>query len=290
VRNLILAFIFFCVPVVMLAQPQVANSNPQDSSGLVTINASPSAAVYNSFVKACPPMASWQTPNAANTTSLKKQASNYLFYLLVATLLLLAVFKVVFPRYFQNLFKVFFNTTLKQNQLSDQLYLSKLPSLFFNITFFISAAIFTHVVFYKFYPTHKLASISYLPLLVVFFAIVYLVKYAVIKFAGYLSDQKAVARIYIFVIFLINKMLGLVLVILAILLAFLAKTYSSTIAWVAVCTVGLFFLIRYFRAFSLLQYRLRVSVFHCILFAFATEVFPLLIMCKICVNYITKIG
>ncbi|MBK7884324.1 MAG: hypothetical protein IPJ81_11420 [Chitinophagaceae bacterium] len=58
---------------------------------------------------------------------------NTVFYILTGLVLLLGILKVLYYRYFQTLFRVFFNTSLRQSQLTDQLLIAKLQSLIFNI-------------------------------------------------------------------------------------------------------------------------------------------------------------
>ena len=73
---------------------------------------------------------------------LKATSSNdIVFYLLAGLILLVGIIKFFFSRYFTNLFRVFFNTSLRQSQLADQLLQAKLPSLFFNAFFTILASI-----------------------------------------------------------------------------------------------------------------------------------------------------
>ena len=61
----------------------------------------------------------------------------FLFYSLCILVLILGVFKTFYRGYFNNLFRVFFNTSLRQTQLTDQLLQAKLPSFILNIFFTI---------------------------------------------------------------------------------------------------------------------------------------------------------
>jgi hypothetical protein len=285
---IVLLFFTLQLPIVARAQVNSISSSQTKMPDSATQVINTTTTFF--YTAVCPPLSNWQTPNKTPEQIKLNKANNYLFYLLAFATLLVAIFRAVFPKYFQNLFKVFFNTTLKQNQLSDQMYLAKLPSLFFNILFCINAGIFTHVVLAVKYPALKIATISYLPVLIVVFAAVYLTKYAFIKFSGFIAGQKSPARIYIFVIFLINKVLGLALLFFAILLAFTGRNTTSLLLYCSVFTMVLLLLVRYFRAFSLLQYRLKVSTFHFFLFVLCAEVVPLLIMCKTFTIYLGKIG
>src|SRR5687767_12556667 len=61
-----------------------------------------------------------KTPSVSLAAKQKKIAGKeFLFYLLGIVILLLAIFKVFYAKYFNNIFRVFFNTSLRQNQLTD---------------------------------------------------------------------------------------------------------------------------------------------------------------------------
>ena len=65
-----------------------------------------------------------------------------LFYLLMGVLLLLAFIRSAFPRYFKNLFVLFFQTSLRQKQTRDQLLQDNLGSVFVNLLFIVSTSIY----------------------------------------------------------------------------------------------------------------------------------------------------
>ena len=78
-----------------------------------------------------------QRPVSAKNKNIKEHhdSKEYLFYLLAGIFLIFGFFKVFYSTYFNNIFRVFFNTSLRQNQLTDLLLQAKLPSLIFNIFF-----------------------------------------------------------------------------------------------------------------------------------------------------------
>jgi hypothetical protein len=58
---------------------------------------------------------------------------NSFFYAIALLFFFLGIIKVAFEKYFKNMIRVFFNTSLRQSQLKDQLLQDRLPSLFFNL-------------------------------------------------------------------------------------------------------------------------------------------------------------
>ena len=84
-------------------------------------------------------------PTSITIISTKKNSNvEFIFYLLAGLVLVLGCLKAFFGKYFNTLFSVFFNTSLRQSQLTDQLLQAKLPSLFFNVFFTISGGIYVY--------------------------------------------------------------------------------------------------------------------------------------------------
>lgn len=83
----------------------------------------------------------------------KAKSKDTFFYLIAGLVLLLACLKYFYSRYFTNLFRVFFNTSLRQNQITDQLLQAKLPSFLFNIFFVISGGIYVYVLLSHYHLT-----------------------------------------------------------------------------------------------------------------------------------------
>ena len=75
-------------------------------------------------------------PIAKEGSSIKTfRGKEFIFYLLIFLLVVFGVFRQLFPKYFSDLFRVFFRTTLKQTQIREQLIQTPLPSLMLNLFF-----------------------------------------------------------------------------------------------------------------------------------------------------------
>ena len=144
---------------------------------------------------------------------------------------ILGIFKTFYRGYFNNLFRVFFNTSIRQTQLTDQLLQAKLPSFILNIFFAISAGFYVWLLFKHYHPPRLINNQLLLPFCILGIGALYFVKYCILKFIGWMSGMQQAADNYIFVIFLVNKITGIVLVPFIILLAFcntaLDKLYSN---------------------------------------------------------------
>ena len=213
----------------------------------------------------------------------------YLFYLLAGVFLFLALLRFFYARYFFNLFRVFFNTSLRQGQLTDQLLQAKLPSLMFNLFFIVSGGLFLYLVLDRFgWLGNRFAWWVGIPASVCLVGVLYGIKYCTLKFTGWITSFKEPADTYIFIVFLINKIIGILLLPATVLLAFAAPALSLVAAQAALVMTGLMLVLRFFRSYGLLQGRLKVSRMHFLLYVLGVEVLPLLLIYKGLVIYLDK--
>lgn len=210
----------------------------------------------------------------------------FLFYTLCFVLLILAVFKTVFPAYFQNLFRVYFNTSLRQTQLADQLEQAKLPSLIMNIFFAITAGIYIWLLFKYYHPPRLIGNKLLLPFCILSVATVYFLKFCLLKFMGWVSDITETTNSYIFAIFLVNKIMGIILVPIIILLAFVNSAGLSVIANISFIVLGLFFLSRYIKSYGAIDRKFSINPFHFVLYIAGAEIIPLLLIYKLAIDYL----
>jgi hypothetical protein len=210
------------------------------------------------------------------------------FYLIIIVGLVIGFLRFFYTRYFNNLFRVFFNASLRQGQLTDQLLQAKLPSLFFNILFVFSGGTYVYLLLQH----NNLISIgNFWPGL--FFCttslgIIYLIKYIGLKFTGWLTGYTAVTNTYVFIIFLINKILGILLFPFAVIIAFSIPELASASVIISLLFIALMFLLRFFRSYGLLQHQLKVSKFHFFMYVIGIEVIPVLLIYKGLVLLLSK--
>jgi hypothetical protein len=210
-----------------------------------------------------------------------RPGKEFLFYLLGIFILLLAMFKVFYTKYFNNIFRVFFNTSLRQNQLTDLLLQAKLPSLIFNIFFVISAGLYAWLVLENYQLLKEGHNYILIGLSILFVAVIYFGKFVSLKIIGWVSGTSTAIDQYIFVIFLINKIIGILLIPFIILLAFAPASWSFVIIIISFCIIGILFLLRYLRSYGLLQNQLKINAFHFILYILGMEVLPILLIYKL---------
>ncbi len=228
------------------------------------------------------------TPVATDARQKPVAQGDFLFYLLLALVLFLACLRFFFERYFNNLFRVFFNTSLRQSQLTDQLLQAKQVSLFFNILFACTGGLYIYFLLAHFNWIRNDNSLLVAGICIVSVAVIYFLKYLVLKFTGWLTGYREATRTYLFIIFLINKILGILLIPFIMVIGFAAAFLRYPAVLISLLFVGLMFLLRFLRSYGLLRKDIKVSRFHFFLYITGVELIPLLLIYKLLMVLLSK--
>ena len=230
----------------------------------------------------------------AKPVAMSSQIKNHIniddkyFYLLLIIAALFGFFRFFYTKYFNNLFRVFFNASLRQNQLTDQLIQARLPSLLFNLLFIAIGGIYIYLLlnYYNWMPNHNYwLVVSYC---MISLGLIYLIKFITLKFTGWLTGYNQIINTYVFIIFLINKIIGVILIPFSILIAFAMPSLATASVIISLLLIGLMFLLRFFRSYGLLQNQLKVSRFHFFMYLIGIEILPVLLIYKGLVLLLTK--
>ena len=214
----------------------------------------------------------------------KQPRQEFDFYYLICLFAFAGILRAVYPRYFANMFRVFFNTSLRQGQLTDQLLQAKFTSMLFNVFFVFSSGFFIYQ-FLKFTGVlPEGINMKILMLITAALTVMYGGKFLVLKFTGWMSGFSKEAETYIFIVFLVNKILGIVLLPLSMLLTFSSKGIAGVVAVISLMIVLVLFLLRFFRSYGILQHRIHVNRFHFFLYIAGVEILPLLLIYKAAVR------
>ncbi len=244
--------------------------------------------VLRSFIKENNLLNSTGTPVSLAVEFKKEKNKDALFYLLTGLVLLLSFFRFFFARYFNNLFRVFFNTSLRQSQLTDQLLQAKLPSLLFNLFFILSGGLYIYFILGYYHWVNEQNNWIVISSCISILGFIYFLKFCTLKFTGWITGYKEETNTYVFVFFLINKILGIFLVPFIILMAFSGVAIVKAAVLISLIITGFFLLLRFFRSYKLIQNRLKVSRFHLFLYIIGIELLPLLLIYKVLVILLNK--
>jgi hypothetical protein len=201
--------------------------------------------------------------------------------------LVLGVLRIAYTQYVENIFRVFFNTSLRQSQLTDQLLQAKLQSLLFNMLFILS---FSFFIFVQFGLRGWLAldQWGWLGMILIICATVYIVKFLMIQLMSWVTGIRQVLDAYLFTVFMINKLLVFVFLPAILLMLFTTGAVQKMSMNVSLILLGLFFLYRYLRSYQVILPSVRLSKFHFFLFVICLELIPLLLLARLGVMFVSK--
>jgi hypothetical protein len=212
-----------------------------------------------------------------------------LFYLLVGILFYFALVRIFFEKYFNNLMTLFFRVSLRQQQIREQVLQTPLPSLLLNILFVISGGLFAcYLLHYSRFGESVRFWVLYLYCMAML-ATIYLVKFVVLKFIGWVFSISRATDIYIFVVFLVNKMLGIFLLPFLILITFSGQQVREILITISLAMVFLLWSYRALAGYRPVRNEIKLTPFYFFLYLCAFEIAPLLLIYKVLLTYLEKV-
>lgn len=218
----------------------------------------------------------------------EKDRSNkeWLFYYILGLSLLFGLLRLTYLRYFKDLFRVFFRTSLRVNQIREQLVQSGLQSLLFNILFAITAGTYMYLLAARFKVNILLPELLIPLMFALVLAVLYLGKYIFLRFSGWLFSVGNATEAYSFIVFLINKIIGVILLPFIIIIAFARPVLSDAAITASLAMIVGLFLYRFLRAYNPINADLKVGRFHFFIFFLAFEIAPLLVIGKVVIRFL----
>ena len=214
------------------------------------------------------------------------ESKDWIFYLYCTLLLFLSFMQLAFNKYFHDLFRVFFNISLRQKQIREQLTQAPLPSLMLNIFFFLTGGVFIYFLLDYYVQHSDYAAPLEIFIAVTGLAIIYLVKFIFISLLGWIFDKKDASENYLFVVFMVNKVAGLMLLPLGILLAYSWGGWRQVMVTLAFTCLVLLVIIRMIKGYHSVSNILKINPLHFIVFVVAFEVIPLLLIYRVLLRVI----
>ena len=216
----------------------------------------------------------------------KRQGNEPMFYALIGLLLFFSMIRLGFDKYLHNLLTLFFRVTMRQQQLRDQLLGAPLPSLLLNFLFVINMGVYLAFIaeHHGFMNDMNFWIKSLWGMLLV--TSIYLVKYVVLKIMGWIFNASNATDTYTFVVFLVNKMIGIFLLPLIVVISFASQGFLSVLLVLSYLMIGAFFVYRFLIAFRPIRNEIKVNRFHFFLYLCAFEIAPLMLIYKVLLNFV----
>lgn len=211
-----------------------------------------------------------------------------LFYFLVAVLFFYAVVRIIFYKYISNLVSLFFRITMRQQQVKEQLLQTPLASLLMNILFVIVAGAYMTFLarYYGFNSGLNFWLLMFYSTL--FVALLYTGKFIFLKLIGWLFNVSQATDMYIFIVFWVNKMLGILLLPFLVMLAFPYPDFHAVAITLSVILVVFLFLYRFFISYRPVRNEIKINKFHFFLYLCAFEITPLILIYKVLLNFVEQ--
>lgn len=211
---------------------------------------------------------------------LTNQNDDLLFYTFLGLLTLFGIIRTWFPKYSKQITHFLIQPNLRRKQSKESANINNiLPSVLFNFLFVISSSLFIGQLIKK--QTRETSFWSICLYSAIAITLIYLIKYIVIKLSGWLFNAPAAASTYNYVVFSINKIIGILLIPLTILIAYSGSNDTSSLYTLTGIMIACLFLYRYISSFILIRGSLNVTAFHFFLYLCAVEIIPLLIVYKV---------
>ncbi len=209
-----------------------------------------------------------------------------IFYALVVLFLSFGIFRISYIRYTADMFRFYFQSTFRVHQIREQLSHSVLAGALFSLLFFFGAGLYLYLLadYYKLSFSASFISLPFISILVIL--LVYTFKFIFIKFFAWSFEQVKAGRQYLFITFLTNKILGVMLLPFLPSIAFGGGAVQQLAISLSVSLVLSLFVYRFFRAYQLLQAESQIGLFPYLLFLLTAELAPLLLIYKLLIQYL----
>jgi hypothetical protein len=227
-------------------------------------------------------------PQAQFMEEHRSGSNEALFYFFIGIILYFALIKVFFARYFENLISLFVRASLRQQQIREQLIQSPLPSLLLNILFIIVGGLYMSFLLDYYQASHGINYWLLFAGCAALLFLIYIVKFIVLKLMGWIFNISKATDTYIFVVFMINKILGILLIPFVVILSFSGRPMQEIVVTVSYCLVAFLLIYRFIASYPIIRHEIKVSIFNFFLYLCAFEIAPLLLIYKVLLTYSEK--
>jgi len=223
------------------------------------------------------------TPRHNGPLERETASQDWMFPVLFGMLAVFTALRLFYSRYFKQMVASLFNVNLSNQIVRDENILVQRATVYMSIMFYLTAALFLYFV-----SEHRQWELPwagsgfprFLKFIVVVSA-VYAVKFLALRFCGWLFGLERELTAYLFTIFIINNVQGLVLFPFIVLMCYNPGIGVSWMITLCFIVIGFFYLFRLFRG---LQIGLNVpgtSLLYLFLYLCTLELAPLLVMFRI---------
>ena len=262
----------------------ILNHRPIDSAELNRIELGQAKGFYGNYVSKYIAKGEFYKSNSqASKWFISKRnlpRLEWMFYSFALLFFFLSLINAVFSSYLQKVFRVFANEGFVYRQAKDQMTQAPLAAFLMNLLFILSGTIF---VFFGLGGNRLFTGIERwqsMGLIFVFLVIVYAFKYLFLLFMGWIFNLREPFEGYVFIVFLNNKISGILMLFASFLMAFAEPGSSFFIFKLSLFLLAIIFLIRFIRGFQVFSKQARLGVFNFLLAVVSLEILPSAVVLK----------
>lgn len=221
-------------------------------------------------------------PRHPNAQPLSNEISDWFTITLIALIGFFTWFRFFYYRIFRQLFSAFFNITATNQIVRDESVLLQRASLILSIISYLLMGLFLYQasIYLHWDMGFIQGGLMRFALFSVVIASAYSVKMIALRFLSAVFDMEKPVALYIFNIFLMVMMVGLLLLPVNILLAYAPSSLRWWILLISAALIALLFLYRLVRAIGIWTGVPGFSLFYLFLYLCTFEIAPLLIIWK----------
>jgi len=262
----------------------ILNHRPIDSAELNGIELGQAKGFYGSYVSKYMSKVEFYKTNAIVSRQFisKRYPPNldWIFYSFALLFLFLSLVNTYFGNYLHKVFRVFVNEGFVYRQAKDQMTQAPLAAFLMNILFVLSGTIF---VFFGLGADRLFTGIERwqsMGLILGLLVVVYVSKYVFLQIMGWVFNLRESFEGYIFIVFLNNKISGILMLLASSMMAFAEPGSSLFIFKLSLFLLGIIFLIRYIRGFQVFSKQARLGIFNFLLAVISLEILPSAVLLK----------
>jgi hypothetical protein len=218
---------------------------------------------------------------AARVLTIKfKPALDWLFYSYVMLFLFLASILSISPEYIKVILGLLFRKGSSQDKSRETKLNTSLPSLMMNILFVFSSSFFIYFTLSKIYGYNRLNAIGFILSCASVITFFYLFKFLFLQLCGWLFKQKSIFDHYFSYLSLVNKAMGLALLVSSAFMAFGLDGFSGVVFTLSIVVLIGLLLVRVVNAFFIFSQPFKIGLPEFMIGFLSLEMLPTLVFLK----------
>lgn len=215
--------------------------------------------------------------------TLDKATPDWFTVLLLMIVITVTLIKVFYSRILFQIFRAFINNNTANQIIRDENILVQRASVLLSVICYAVLALFVYKISDYFNYQSDFIGTGFVKFLFIslFIALGYSLKMIVLKMLGFIFNFEKPVAAYIFNLFLINNVLGMLLLPILITITYFNVQYVGYLLITSIILVGLFYLYRLIKGIVIWLNAGHPNLFYLFLYICALEITPILIIFKV---------